>query len=86
MEDPSANEILQRDDNMAHATVRAINIPKIIGLICDKYKISESQALDKFYSSATGASYADDETGLYGQSALYIFGLFVEEMGDVIDK
>ena len=35
--------------------------------------------LDKFYTSATGASYADDKTGLYGQSALYVFGLFCEE-------
>ena len=39
----------------------------------------EMDALDLFYTSATGASFADDETGLYGQSALYIFGLFVEE-------
>ena len=36
-------------------------------------------ALDLFYTSATGASFADDQTGLYGQSALYIFSLFVEE-------
>ena len=39
----------------------------------------QMEALDLFYTSATGASFADDETGLYGQSALYIFGLFVEE-------
>jgi hypothetical protein len=32
-----------------------------------------------FYRSATGASLADDETGLYGQSALYIFSLFNQE-------
>jgi hypothetical protein len=67
---------------MSHATVRATNIPEIVRLISEKYKISEEQALDKFYTSATGASYADDETGLYGQSALFVFGLFVEEMGE----
>jgi hypothetical protein len=57
-----------------------MNIPEIVKLICDRYKISEEEALDKFYTSATGASYSDDETGLYGQSALYVFGLFIEEM------
>jgi hypothetical protein len=67
---------------MPHTTVRATNIPEIVKLISGKYKISEEEAIDKFYTSATGASYADDETGLYGQSALYVFGLYVEEMGD----
>jgi hypothetical protein len=36
-----------------------------------------------FYTSATAASLADDETGLYGQSALYIFSLFVAEIEDI---
>ena len=35
-----------------------------------------------FYTSATGASYADDETGLYGQLALFIFGLFMQEVNE----
>ncbi len=67
---------------MAHATIRATIIPEIINLIMKKYGISEKEALDMFYSSATGASLADDDTGLYGQSPLYIFGLFDEEMND----
>lgn len=64
---------------MDHATTRATIIPEIICLISKEYNISEKDALDKFYTSATGASLSDDETGLYGQSALYIFGLFCEE-------
>ena len=36
-------------------------------------------ALDRFCKSATGRSFSDDETGLYGMSALYSYGLFVEE-------
>ncbi|MCR4783866.1 MAG: hypothetical protein K6A35_05035 [bacterium] len=64
---------------MDHATTRATILPEIIRLISEEYKISEFEALDKFYTSATGASFADDETGLYGQSALYIFSLFSEE-------
>ena len=40
------------------------------------------EAMDVFYTSAVGASLADDETGLYGQSALYIYGLFISELED----
>ena len=69
---------------MNHATTRATILPEIIKMISEKYNISEMNALDKFYTSATGASFADDETGLYGQSALYIFGLFCEELGGLL--
>lgn len=64
---------------MNHATTRATLLPEIVRMISEKYHISEKEALDRFYTSAAGASFADDETGLYGQSALYIFGLFCEE-------
>lgn len=65
-----------------HATVRATIVPEIVKLISKKYNVSEMQALDMFYTSATGASFADDTTGLYGQSPLYIYGLFVEETNE----
>ena len=71
---------------MNHATTRATILPEIIKMISEKYNISEMNALDKFYTSATGASFADDETGLYGQSALYIFGLFCEELGGLLNE
>jgi hypothetical protein len=64
---------------MAHGLVKATIIPEIIHLIEEKYSVTEDAALDMFYHSATGASLADDETGLYGQSALYIFSLFNDE-------
>ncbi len=64
---------------MSHATVRATILPEIIKLISSKNKVTESQAMDMFYNSATGANFADDETGLYGQSPLYVYGLFEEE-------
>ncbi|MDR1100146.1 MAG: hypothetical protein LBL28_06655 [Treponema sp.] len=65
---------------MAHGMVKAIIIPEIVKLITQKYAVPERKALDMFYTSATIAALNDDETGLYGQSALYIFSLFVEEM------
>ena len=70
----------------SHSFTRAILIPEIVRLISEKYGYSEFEALDKFYTSATGASFADDETGLYGQSALHIFGLFCEELGGVVNE
>lgn len=71
---------------MSHATIRATLIPEITRLIADKYNIPENEALDRFYTSETGVSFSDDETGLFGQSALYIFGLFTEEMSERIKK
>lgn len=65
---------------MSHATIRATMIPEIVKLICKSRKIDEKEALDIFYTSATGASYSDDSTGLYGQSALYVYGLLEEEL------
>jgi hypothetical protein len=65
---------------MAHSMVKAVIIPEIVKLIAQKYTLPERKALDMFYTSAAAAALDDDETGLYGQSALYIFSLFVEEM------
>ena len=62
-----------------HATIRATLLPEIVRLICQRFGWTEEKALDEFYNSATGGSFADDETGLWGQSALFIYGLFVEE-------
>ncbi len=59
---------------------RAIILPSILYMISKDRKITEMEAMDLFYKSATGASFADNETGLYGQSPLYIFGLFQLEM------
>jgi hypothetical protein len=68
---------------MAHGLIKATIIPEVIRLIQEKYGVNEDKALDMFYTSATAASLADDETGLYGQSALYIFSIFNEETGGV---
>ena len=64
---------------MNHSTTRATILPEIIRKIMAHDRLSEDEALRAFYSSATGASFADDETGLYGQSPNYVFGLYLEE-------
>ena len=68
---------------MNHSTTRALIIPDITEKIMQYYNISAKQAYDEFYTSATGDALSDDETGLYGQSPNYIFGLFLNEKGDL---
>lgn len=68
---------------MNHSTTRATILPEIIQKIMAHDHLSEEEALRSFYSSATGASFADDETGLYGQSPNYVFGLYLEERHNV---
>ena len=64
---------------MNHSTTRATILPEIIRKIMAHGHLSEDEALRALYFSATGASFANDETGLYGQSPNYIFGLYLEE-------
>jgi hypothetical protein len=65
---------------MPHGTIRAVTLKTLIPLIMERYKCGENDALKMFYESHTGNCYADDNTGLYGQSAVYVFSLFCDEM------
>ena len=67
---------------MPHGTIRATTLKTIIPLIMEHYNCGENAALKMFYESHTGKCFSDDSTGLYGQSALHIFSLFREEMGN----
>jgi hypothetical protein len=66
-------------DRMAHRLIKATLIPEIIAMIAKDGGISEKNALTKYYKSATALSLDDDSTGLYGQSALFIYSLFLQE-------
>jgi len=65
---------------MSHGTIRAATLKTIIPLIMKHFNCAENDALKMFYESHIGECYADDTTGLYGQSAVYVFSLFCEEM------
>jgi len=67
---------------MAHGTIRASTLKTIIPLIMKQYNYSENEAIKFFYESHTGACFCDDSTGLYGQSALYVFSLLNDEKTD----
>jgi hypothetical protein len=64
---------------MAHGTIRAATLQTIFNLIINYYSVDEDMAMKIFYESHIGACYSDDTTGLYGQSALYVFSLLLEE-------
>lgn len=69
------------NQNIFHSMYNATIIPEIVKLISDKYNMSEQDAMDVFYKSDTAKALNDPETGLYGQSALFIFSQFVMEKG-----
>lgn len=71
---------------MGHHLIRAAIIPSIVEMIMEEFHMEEQEALHAFYTSAAAASLADDSTGLYGQSPLFIFGLFKEEMEERVEK
>ena len=62
-----------------HHLIRATLIPEVVRLISSQFNISEEMALERFYRSATAENLADEENGMYGQSALFIFGQYLEE-------
>jgi hypothetical protein len=71
---------------MSHGTIRAATLKTIIPLIMEQFDCGENDALKMFYESHIGACYADDSTGLYGQSAAYVFSLFNDEMSIMVEK
>lgn len=61
---------------MGHVLAKTILISKVIELIADKYKISIEDARNELYLSEVINLIDDDETGLYGESPLYVLSLF----------
>ena len=53
---------------------------EIVAFIVSDENLNYSDALDKFYSSETFNKLSDNETGLYLESAAYVYTLFNIEM------
>ena len=64
---------------MEHLLAKIILITNVTELIAKKYSISLAEARDELYSSEIIGFIDDDETGLYGESPLYVFSLFEKE-------
>jgi hypothetical protein len=69
-----------------HHLIRATIIPEVIKLIAKHFGISEDEAMSRFYKSVTAQNLADEENGLYGQSALFIFSMYLEEIGAKVPR
>ena len=63
---------------MGHVLSKTILISQTIELIAKKYKLTIEEARDRFYDSEVMEFLDDDETGLYGESALYLMSLYEE--------
>ena len=64
---------------MGRSLYNATVIPEVIRRIAEHFHMDEMQAMDDFYQSETAKALNDPETGLYGQSALFLFSLYLEE-------
>lgn len=64
---------------MEHVLSKTILITRVTELIAKYESISISEARDKLYSSDVINLIDDDETGLYGESPLYIYSIYENE-------
>lgn len=62
-----------------HHLVKTILIPQVAELLMKNKGLTEDEALKTIYESPIAALLEDDSMGLYGQSALYIYGLITNE-------
>lgn len=56
-----------------------LNIQEIISFIVVDENIEYDEAIDRFYSSATFEKLSDPDTGLYRESAAYVYTLYKNE-------
>ena len=65
---------------MGHTIAKTILITGTIELIAKKYGLSLEEARKRLYDSEIVDLLDDDETGLYGESALYLFSLYEDRL------
>ena len=69
-------DVSQKPINDNHILSKTILISQTIELIAKKYKLSIEESRNRFYQSDVIEMLDDDETGLYGESALYLLSLY----------
>ena len=72
-------DVSQEPTSGNHILSKTILISQVIELIAKKYKLSIEDARNRLYQSDIVEMLDDDETGLYGESALYLLSLFDEQ-------
>lgn len=63
-----------------HVPAKTVLVYQTIELIANKYKLTIETARNRFYESNVPEMLDDDETGLYGSSALYLLSLYEDHM------
>jgi len=58
-----------------HHLIKTVLIPQVAELLMKNKNFSENEALRVIYESPIAPLLEDDSMGLYGQSALYLYGL-----------
>lgn len=71
---------------MEHVLAKTILISQTIELIAKKYKLSIEESRNRFYQSDVIDMLDDDETGLYGESSLYLLSLYDKYLKTKIDN
>ena len=69
---------MDKIDNVQFLT--ELSIQKILGFIVEDEHIEYDEALHKFYLSATLEKLNDPSTGLYRESAAYVYEIFKSEI------
>ena len=59
-----------------------LNIQDIIAYIAEDTKVEYDEAIDRFYRSETFSKLTDKETGLYRESAAYLYELYKAELSN----
>lgn len=67
---------------MKHVLSKTILISQTVELIAKKYKLTLDEARSRFYDSDVIEMLDDDETGLYGESALYLLSLYEDYLNN----
>ena len=65
-----------------HSLIRATLVVAVVGILATYWHISEDEAMKRFYTSKAALALADDDTGMYGMSALSIAGECLAEYGE----
>ena len=65
---------------MNHTLSKTILISQTIELIAKKHKLTLEEARNRLYNSKIIEMLDDDETGLYGESAVYLFSLYEKSL------
>ena len=52
----------------------------LIAMLMDTYGVSLDEAADRLYNSRTYSLLENEDSGLYYQSAVYVFGMLREEL------